>query len=179
MRAVSTFHLTPYYVPTRLLNIRPGQSTLPSSCPVCEHFPVTTADCKPNKSLRTTVRVFLRTEEKKREALRLKEVKNTPPDTPIHVDTTSIETEAPVAESQIDLGNDESVGAADTTTDSAITNQTVEAPSGYDNAAPTALQDIPQQSIEVSYIRQTGYSGANGRCRKFRLAKNRPMKPSL
>jgi hypothetical protein len=44
---------------------------------------VAAEDCKPNKSLRTTIKVFLRTEEKKREALRLKDLKNTPPDTPV------------------------------------------------------------------------------------------------
>ncbi|KAK0630603.1 hypothetical protein B0T17DRAFT_460539, partial [Bombardia bombarda] len=43
-------------------------STLPASCPVCEHSPLSADDCKPHKSLRTTIRVFLRTEEKKRES---------------------------------------------------------------------------------------------------------------
>ncbi|KAH0558817.1 hypothetical protein GP486_004546 [Trichoglossum hirsutum] len=44
-----------------------GQSTLPASCPVCEHNPLSAEDCKPNKPLRTTITVFLRTEKKKRE----------------------------------------------------------------------------------------------------------------
>ncbi|KAH7041094.1 uncharacterized protein B0I36DRAFT_379917 [Microdochium trichocladiopsis] len=48
------------------------QATLPSSCPVCEHSPVSGADCTVYKSLRTTIRVFLKTEEKKREASRPK-----------------------------------------------------------------------------------------------------------
>lgn len=47
-----------------------GHSKLPASCPVCEHTPISTEDCKPNKSLRTTIRVYLRTEEKKREIAR-------------------------------------------------------------------------------------------------------------
>ncbi|KAG9241818.1 pre-mRNA-splicing factor 38B [Calycina marina] len=59
-------------------------STLATTCPVCEHSPISAADCKPNKSLRTTIKVFLRTEEKKREAARLKEAKKeTPPQTPV------------------------------------------------------------------------------------------------
>ncbi len=74
-----------------------GQSTLPSSCPVCGHSPVAAADCKPNKSLRTTIKVFLRTEEKKRETLRLKEEKNTPPDTPILAEPTATDTSVEVA----------------------------------------------------------------------------------
>jgi hypothetical protein len=40
-------------------------------------------DCSPNKSLRTTIRVFLRTEEKKREASKPKEPKDSTPVTPI------------------------------------------------------------------------------------------------
>lgn len=51
-------------------------------------------DCKPHKSLRTTIKVFLRTEEKKREALRVKDIKNTPPATPATPDTP---TELPAA----------------------------------------------------------------------------------
>ncbi|KAK8026850.1 hypothetical protein PG991_003906 [Apiospora marii] len=54
------------------------QSTLPSSCPVCEHSPVSGTDCTIYKSLRTTIRVFLKTEEKKREASRPKTITPTP-----------------------------------------------------------------------------------------------------
>lgn len=52
---------------------RQGHSKLPSSCPICEHSPLSGEDCTPHKSLRTTVRVFLRTEEKKREVGRPKD----------------------------------------------------------------------------------------------------------
>ncbi|KAI0128434.1 pre-mRNA-splicing factor 38B [Xylariales sp. AK1849] len=58
------------------------QSTLPSSCPVCEHSPVSGDDCTMYKSLRTTIRVFLKTEEKKREAARPKVNASAPP-TPV------------------------------------------------------------------------------------------------
>src|SRR5216117_2899916 len=44
-----------------------GQSSLPESCPVCDHTPIAPELCKPNKALRTTLKAFLRTEEKKRE----------------------------------------------------------------------------------------------------------------
>ncbi|KAI0013717.1 hypothetical protein F4779DRAFT_562939 [Xylariaceae sp. FL0662B] len=54
------------------------QSTLPSSCPVCEHSPVSGSDCTVYKSLRTTIKVFLKTEEKKREAARPKTNGSTP-----------------------------------------------------------------------------------------------------
>jgi hypothetical protein len=61
-----------------------GQSTLPSSCPVCEHSPVSAEDCTVYKSLRTTIRVFLKTEEKKREAARPK-TNGSAPSTPVEV----------------------------------------------------------------------------------------------
>lgn len=64
-------------------NVTKGQSTLPASCPVCEHSPLSAEDCKPHKALRTTIRVFIRTEEKKREASRPKISKDSAPATPV------------------------------------------------------------------------------------------------
>src|ERR1700760_2913561 len=48
-------------------NIAIGQSTLPTTCSVSQHTPIAADDCKPNKSLRLTVRAFLKSEERKRE----------------------------------------------------------------------------------------------------------------
>lgn len=72
-----------------------GHSTLPSSCPVCEHAPLSADDCKPNKSLRTTIRVFIRTEEKKRESSRQKESAEPTPVTA--VETTALTGHPPSA----------------------------------------------------------------------------------
>ena len=120
-----------------------GQSTLPSSCPVCEHTPVSAEDCKPNKSLRTTIKVFFRTEEKKREAARLKEAKASPPATPLVVETPTlvdptpaeIIKDAPPAEVQ-----DKEATPAE---------QIEQAPAKPADEDPAAQQDIPHQSIEV------------------------------
>lgn len=68
-----TGHLRVLYVVAhfRLLisppNFRSGQASLPETCPVCAHTPISSDLCKPNKALRTTLKAFLRTEEKKRE----------------------------------------------------------------------------------------------------------------
>jgi hypothetical protein len=59
-----------------VLTLVPGQSNLPASCPVCEHSPLSAEDCNPNKSLRTTIKVFLRTAEKKKEAAKAKEAES-------------------------------------------------------------------------------------------------------
>ncbi|KAI9782339.1 MAG: hypothetical protein M1839_005212 [Geoglossum umbratile] len=63
------------------------QSTLPASCPVCEHTPLSAEDCKPNKPLRTTITVFLRTEKKKRELV--EQAESPRPSTPIVLPTLS------------------------------------------------------------------------------------------
>lgn len=82
------------------------QSALPASCPVCEHSPLSAADCKPHKALRTTIKVFLRTEEKKRESSRPKEA--TTPITP--VDSAPVAVAVPaVAEPAPAVEGDETV----------------------------------------------------------------------
>lgn len=75
-----------------ILTFVSGQATLPSSCPVCEHTPVSGADCTVYKSLRTTIRVFLKTEEKKREATRPK-INGSAPPTPAQVTPTPTPTQ--------------------------------------------------------------------------------------
>lgn len=126
-----------------IANSEPGQSTLPSSCPVCEHNPVAAEDCKPNKSLRTTIKVFLRTEEKKREAFRLKEEKNTPPDTPVLPEPTPVVQTAVLEETPIEPVVAEVKAEAEPSADTA--QQTLP---DVDQVIQ-AEQDIPQQSIEV------------------------------
>lgn len=125
-------------------SLRSGQSTLPSSCPVCEHTPVSAEDCKPNKSIRTTIKVFLRTEEKKREALRLKEVKNAfPVITPVEIIPTPIEAPTPTPaepEVLVDVEKVPSPAAGQTEQNSAPEEST---------EPLQAEQDIPQPSIEV------------------------------
>ena len=77
------WHLPPRYTTAAYIsNNCTGHSTLPSSCPVCEHSPLSASDCNPNKALRTTIRVFLKTEEKKRGIGQPKE-KDATPVTPV------------------------------------------------------------------------------------------------
>lgn len=83
--------LTSAYVNLMLMPII-GQATLPPSCPVCEHTPVSGADCTVYKSLRTTIRVFLKTEEKRRETMRPK-TNGSAPITPVHVTPTPTPTQ--------------------------------------------------------------------------------------
>ncbi|RDW59645.1 hypothetical protein BP6252_12732 [Coleophoma cylindrospora] len=124
------------------------QSTLPSSCPVCEHTPVAAEDCKPHKSLRTTIKVFLRTEEKKREALRVKEAKNTPPDTP-QEEVPPAEGEPP-SELPTRIEDNASIPPDGSQDAEVIVGIVLEHPANPAEieAAQEAAQDIPQPSIE-------------------------------
>jgi len=142
-RLVSVFSDLPHLI----IDSGIGQSTLPSSCPVCEHNPVAGEDCKPNKSLRTTIKVFLRTAEKKLEALRLKDEKNTPPDTPVLPEPTPVEQTPNVEETQTEPPATTEVKAEEEPSAEAV-DETLH------NAVQItqAEQDIPQQSIEVSPV---------------------------
>lgn len=88
MKAVSIFLAGSSILPT---NIFSGQASLPDTCPVCAHTPISSDLCKPNKALRTTLKAFLRTEEKKRE----KERQQATPTTPADATPAQQETPAP------------------------------------------------------------------------------------
>ena len=50
-----------------------GQDSLESFCPICLHEPVQKGDCKPNKTLRQTIKAFLRKKSIEKETARKKE----------------------------------------------------------------------------------------------------------
>ncbi|KAJ5533011.1 hypothetical protein N7494_009563 [Penicillium frequentans] len=71
------------------------QSSLVDTCPVCAHSPVSPDLCKPNKALRTTLKAYLRTEEKKREKDRQAAAASTPT-IPTPAESENPTTDAPV-----------------------------------------------------------------------------------
>ncbi|KFY45710.1 hypothetical protein V494_00815, partial [Pseudogymnoascus sp. VKM F-4513 (FW-928)] len=121
------------------------QLSLPSSCPVCEHTPVAAEDCKPHKSLRTTIKVFLRTEEKKRIALQAKAIKDTTPITP--VEDAPAPTPAPAAAAEEPVSK---TRGEDTTEDPLPATEQAPASEqeGNGDAVNEDQKDILQQSIE-------------------------------
>ncbi|EAS34473.3 uncharacterized protein CIMG_05497 [Coccidioides immitis RS] len=74
------------------------QGSLPENCPVCAHTPLDADLCKPNKALRTTLKAFLRTEEKKRERERPVTKPAAEPAAPTTETGTPAETPAPAVE---------------------------------------------------------------------------------
>lgn len=134
--------------------IETGQAGVPESCPVCEHSPVTPDDCTPYKGLRTTIKVFLRTEEKKRGALLAKAAKETPPDTPIEAAPSAaipeVAQEQPTENVPVPsaiLGQDDTPAPAP----EAESNIKEEIPADKALAIIPShdAQDIPHESIEV------------------------------
>ncbi|KAI0383017.1 hypothetical protein F5Y04DRAFT_251657 [Hypomontagnella monticulosa] len=103
------------------------QSSLSSACPVCEHSPVSASDCSIYKSLRTTIRVFLKTEEKKREAAKPKTNGSTPTTPAQDAPTpTPAQTRTPVEQ---------------TPGDTAPAKQNAAEPQGADSAQPPTVTE--------------------------------------
>lgn len=122
-----------------------GQSSLPQACPVCLHEPVKADDCRPNKALRTTIKVFLRKKGIEREAALKKESLDKAVDSPLEP--------SPSQGLEISVsGNGEPNGVA-AQLSSGILNKT-EPKSDSSIHAPQASHledqvDIPRPSIEV------------------------------
>lgn len=117
----------------------PGQAALPDSCPVCEHNPVSPDLCKPNKALRTTLKAFLRTEEKKRE-------KDRPSATPAPALSTPTETETAAAQDLNKIEAEAPVVASE-----AVVAEESAAPPAKDQEPLEAPMIVPQPADQVCY----------------------------
>ncbi|KAI0024806.1 hypothetical protein F4780DRAFT_775299 [Xylariomycetidae sp. FL0641] len=122
------------------------QSTLPSTCPVCEHSPVARVDCTIYKSLRTTIRVFLKTEEKKREAARPKPNGSTA-STPVQATPTPTQAHGPAepprepTNPEVD-SNPPSAGLSGSGGPNGATEETAEASEGHTTEQPTQVNSV-------------------------------------
>lgn len=122
---------------------------MPESCPVCAHTPISPDLCKPNKALRTTLKAFLRTEEKKRE----KERSSATPATPaadLPVDTTPSQAEAQTAPPPVDQADaaDQPVKSA-SDAETRLEEQAAEVPQSESTAAAVAESNGDQTEAEV------------------------------
>lgn len=136
-----------------------GQSTLPQACPVCLHEPVKADDCRPNKALRTTIKVFLRKKGIEREAARKKELLEKVAATPgTAADMPQLDATPDIPQSQISTtlpgGHTEPV--VESAQVSRGVSHTPQSANGSKiPATPQVLStedqmDIPRPSIEVS-----------------------------
>lgn len=137
-----------------MLTFSSGQASLPVACPVCLHEPIVPDDCRPNKALRTTVKVFLKKKGMERETARKKEAVEKAVATP----ATPLPEQTPVSQpsgtpavpptSTVVDGSDAKQGSRGVSQ----APQAQEDPSSKaeGSAIPTEAQkDIPQESIEV------------------------------
>lgn len=136
-----------------------GQSTLPQACPVCLHEPVKADDCRPNKALRTTIKVFLRKKGIEREAARKKELLEKVAATPGTVDTLQLDATPDIPQSQTPtpLAGGHTEAVADGAQVSRGVSHTPQSANGS-KVPPTPQvlstedrMDIPRPSIEVSF----------------------------
>lgn len=77
---------------------------------MCSHNPVNAEDCKPNKSLRQTIKVFLKTKEKEKNK-GAAPVKPSAPATPAPVEATIVQSIEEVPAQEVPAPVEESVAA--------------------------------------------------------------------
>jgi len=149
-----------------------GQSSLPEACPVCLHEPVKADDCRPNKALRTTIKVFLKKKVIERDtAEKKKKAAEKAAATPLPEEETPApkpsQTLAAVAEGAEDAARQPSLAPTALPPDTDVSASSAARPaSGDPSQAPQtpnnptkaaelgipteAQKDVPQMSIEVS-----------------------------
>lgn len=135
--------------------IIPGQTTLPQSCPVCEHSPVAAEDCNPVKSLRTTISIWLKTKLRERDVQQAKESANTPREAPAESPAPSA-TQEPTPAPKVDTSEakPESNSLQDAATPAETENvQTTEDAPTVNDTPLESEKDVAQPSIEVSRTR--------------------------
>ncbi|KAL1866195.1 hypothetical protein Daus18300_006859 [Diaporthe australafricana] len=128
---------------------------LRSTCPVCEHTPMSADDCKPNKALRMTTKAFLKTAEKKRD---ISQVKESTPVTPVDAKVAPTPT-APDDKPSVDDGNPDAAAAPATqgTQQEGEQSAQVDDLSTEQNAAPeTTETNVDRTSATENEIEPSG-----------------------
>ena len=130
-----------------------GQQSFGPACPVCLHEPVSIEDCRPNKALRTTVKVFVKKRNHEKQESARRRIAGNANNAPASA-TPAEEEGAPQVASRSQTAHpiDDNAfgsGANDTPTDTLDPNSINDDRNG--RPAPLeAQQDIPRPSIEVS-----------------------------
>lgn len=123
-----------------------GQSTLSDTCLVCAHTPVSPDLCKPNKALRTTLKAYLRTEEKKREKERQAAAPPTPTQSaPAESEQVPTPTEAPHIQGQPATESNAPVVEEPIPEDPAAENGPAQTTESAANANGPESQNLPEE----------------------------------
>ena len=125
-----------------------GQANkLDTTCPICYHEPISADDCRPNKALRQTIKVFLKKKIIERDNARKQEAlqKVAAESVPNSIQATGREEDAALAVDEHPAGTAVSNGAAE----SGGNAPHVKPESEEMKVLVTAPKDIPQPSVEV------------------------------
>lgn len=134
-----------------------GQASLPVACPVCLHEPMVPDDCRPNKALRTTIKVFLKKKVMERETARKKEALDKASATPA-TPATPLPDQNPIQQSSEAPALPPIPAIVENCDTKPGSRDVSRTPQGPDDGGskiegsivPTdAQKDIPQESIEV------------------------------
>ena len=148
-------HSSLHILEDSLLIFPSGQASLPEACPVCLHEPISKDDCKPNKALRTTIKIFMKKKIMERETAKKKEESSNKH--AITAATPQPDQTSVVLPSDATAVTDTSIltEVNDVRQNAREPSQAAQVPDSADTLAagprqPTeAEKDVPQQSIEV------------------------------
>ena len=137
-----------------------GQASLPVACPVCLHEPMVPDDCRPNRALRTTIKVFLKKKVMERETARKKEALDKASATPA-TPATPLPDQGPAQQPSEAPALPSAPAIIENSHPKPGSRDVSRTPQGQDDGGskiegsvvPTdAQKDIPQESIEVGAL---------------------------
>lgn len=128
------------------------------ACPICLHVPVTAEDCKINKTLRTTIKAFLRKKGIERDQALKKELASRAPSTPAAPDNTTITNgmSSDAVQSSTALADDSKEQDTEIPKGSREASEVRKSVGGIEPkpdetiSSAEAQMDIPRPSVEVS-----------------------------
>lgn len=133
---------------------------------MCEHTPLSAADCNPNKVMRSTIRVFIKTELKKRETNRAKQTKDATqvaPATPVEAPAAAAETAAATAalvSGEPQVQSTATDGMAVATIAAGEAQQGQGQGTGSSSSYSSKPLDNAQSRAEDSQMQESGHAGA-------------------
>ncbi|KAL8735182.1 MAG: hypothetical protein Q9166_001058 [cf. Caloplaca sp. 2 TL-2023] len=141
------------------------QSSLPQACPICLHEPVKAEDCRPNKTLRMTIRAFLKKLATEREKAQKKQSVDKVTATPAKIATETSESApstAPNTTSDAQSSHESNGAQASQEVSGTSTSADHPKPSTEGESLPTEAQkDATDDRVrEESFQDQSGGDGA-------------------
>ncbi|KAL8717333.1 MAG: hypothetical protein Q9225_005408 [Loekoesia sp. 1 TL-2023] len=140
------------------------QSTLPQACPICLHEPVKAEDCRPNKTLRMTIKAFLKKLMTEREKAQKKQAADKAAATPAAAQPSGISerplSTVPNTKNTIkSTGDDDAVQAHREASSMPPSSEHAKPMTNGETLPTEAQKDVPQPSIETTedHVREESF----------------------